>query len=198
MFFFFFTLQKEQLESHEQQLAKIENTLMEHKKGPIPTKGLALQNYKEKEAFLQYEVRKLQKKGNYKMKKYYTFSSSFSHFITLQLRRYKAYVSILTAKILADQQQQFELQQSNQLNEEDSDKFFKIQTATAPIRLQPMTSASSTPITTTAAAPNSINANDEQQQQQQQEHQSSQPSGNRYSTNNRAAIYRTDQQQDLG
>uniref|UniRef100_A0A1I8M6G6 PH and SEC7 domain-containing protein 4 n=1 Tax=Musca domestica TaxID=7370 RepID=A0A1I8M6G6_MUSDO len=145
-------LLKEQLESHEQQLAKIENTLMEHKKGPIPTKGLALQNYKEKEAFLQYE-----------------------------LRRYKAYVSILTAKILADQQQQFELQQSNQLNEEDSDKFFKIQTATAPIRLQPMTSASSTTITTTAAAPNSINANDEQQQQQQQqEHQSSQPSGNRF------------------
>ncbi|XP_061401194.1 PH and SEC7 domain-containing protein-like [Musca vetustissima] len=153
-------LLKEQLESHEQQLAKIENTLMEHKKGPIPTKGLALQNYKEKEAFLQYE-----------------------------LRRYKAYVSILTAKILADQQQQFELQQSNQLNEEDSDKFFKIQTATAPIRLQPMTSS-----TPPAAAPNSINANDEQQQQQQEP----QSGNSRYSTNNRAAIYRTDQQQDLG
>lgn len=50
-------LQKEQLESHEQQLGKLESTIMDHKKGPIPTKGLALQNYKEKESFLQYEVR---------------------------------------------------------------------------------------------------------------------------------------------
>lgn len=29
---------------------------MEHRKGPIPNKGLALQNYKEKENYLQYEV----------------------------------------------------------------------------------------------------------------------------------------------
>lgn len=116
--------------------------------------------------------------------------------LSLQLRRYKAYVSILTAKILADQQQQFELQQSNQLNEEDSDKFFKIQTATAPILVQPQSSATITP------ALNSINANEEQQsqsqQQSQQQQQPQQPSGNRYSTNNRAAIYRSDQQQDLG
>ena len=44
------------MESHEQQLNKFENTILEHKKGPIPSKGLALQNYKEKEVFLQYEV----------------------------------------------------------------------------------------------------------------------------------------------
>lgn len=31
----------------------------DHKQGPVPTKGLALQNYKEKEAFLKYEVRLL-------------------------------------------------------------------------------------------------------------------------------------------
>ncbi|XP_065355165.1 PH and SEC7 domain-containing protein isoform X3 [Calliphora vicina] len=132
-------LLKEQLESHEQQLNKLENTILEHKKGPIPSKGLALQNYKEKELFLQYEV-----------------------------RRYKAYVSILTAKLLADQQQ-FELQQCNQLNEEDTDKFFKTQVvATQPICLQPMP--------TSSAAPNSINANEQQLQlqQQQQLQQSSQ------------------------
>lgn len=129
----------------------------------------------------------------------------FSYFF--QLRRYKAYVSILTAKILADQQQQFELQQSNQLNEEDSDKFFKIQTATAPIRLQPLASTNVLTATTTASssAPNSINANEEHQEHQQlpspqlqQQQQQQQQSGNRYGTNNRAAIYRSDQQQDLG
>lgn len=49
-------LQKEQLESHELQLAQLEQELNEHKKGPIPSKGLPLQNYKEKESYLQYEV----------------------------------------------------------------------------------------------------------------------------------------------
>lgn len=108
-------------------------------------------------------------------------------------------MSILTAKILADQQQ-YELQQCNQLNEEDSDKFFKNQVVTAqPIRLQPM------PTSSTAAAPNSINANNEQQQssqsQPQQQAASTASSGNRYSNSNRATIYRSDrndQQQDLG
>lgn len=109
-------------------------------------------------------------------------------------------MSILTAKILADQQQ-FELQQCNQLNEEDTEKFFKIQVvAPQPIRLQPMP--------TSSAAPNSINANEQQQQQSsqsqpqsQQQQQQQQPTGNRYSNSNRATIYRSDrndQQQDLG
>lgn len=110
-------------------------------------------------------------------------------------------MSILTAKILADQQQ-FELQQCNQLNEEDTEKFFKIQVvAPQPIRLQPMP--------TSSAAPNSINANEQQQQQQssqsqpqsQQQQQQQQPTGNRYSNSNRTTIYRSDrndQQQDLG
>ena len=107
-------------------------------------------------------------------------------------------MSILTAKILADQQQ-FELQQCNQLNEEDTEKFFKIQVvAPQPIRLQPMP--------TSSAAPNSINANEQQQQQSSQsqpqsQQQQQQPTGNRYSNSNRATIYRSDrndQQQDLG
>uniref|UniRef100_A0A1A9VVW0 SEC7 domain-containing protein n=1 Tax=Glossina austeni TaxID=7395 RepID=A0A1A9VVW0_GLOAU len=53
-------LMKEQLESHEQQLDQLESSLMEHRKGPIPSKGLALQNYKEKENYLQYEQQQQQ------------------------------------------------------------------------------------------------------------------------------------------
>ncbi|KAH8332706.1 hypothetical protein KR074_009261, partial [Drosophila pseudoananassae] len=87
---------KEQLESHEQQLAQLEQDLNEHKRGPIPSKGLPLQNYKEKESYLQYE-----------------------------LRRYRTYVSILSAKLLEDQQQ-LELQAqkpSPAALEEEADTF---------------------------------------------------------------------------
>lgn len=48
--------QRDQLASHEEQVMKLENALTEHKQGTVPTKGLALQNYREKEAYLQYEV----------------------------------------------------------------------------------------------------------------------------------------------
>lgn len=48
--------QREQLGSHEEQVNKLENTLADHKRDTMPTKGLALQNYREKEAFLQFEV----------------------------------------------------------------------------------------------------------------------------------------------
>lgn len=53
---FLFLKQREQLASHEEQVAKIEDTVADHKRGSVPTKGLALQNYREKEAYLQYEV----------------------------------------------------------------------------------------------------------------------------------------------
>lgn len=49
---------RDQLSSHEEQVAKLENTVAEHKSGSVPTKGLALQNYREKEAYLQYELRR--------------------------------------------------------------------------------------------------------------------------------------------
>jgi len=49
-------LQKEQLESHELQVAQLKHELMEHQKAPVPSKGLPLQNFKEKESYLQYEV----------------------------------------------------------------------------------------------------------------------------------------------
>ncbi|XP_017082649.1 PH and SEC7 domain-containing protein isoform X4 [Drosophila eugracilis] len=89
-------LLKEQLDSHEVQLAQLDQELNEHKKGPIPSKGLALQNYKEKESYLQYE-----------------------------LRRYRTYVSILSAKMLADQQQlELQAQQPTPAaHEEEADTF---------------------------------------------------------------------------
>ncbi|KAH8306348.1 hypothetical protein KR018_008499, partial [Drosophila ironensis] len=94
---------KEQLESHEQQLAQLEQELNEHKKGPIPSKGLPLQNYKEKESYLQYE-----------------------------LRRYRTYVSILSAKLLADQQQlELQAQQiSPAAHEEEEADTFPVGTTT--------------------------------------------------------------------
>ncbi|EDX13953.1 GD20966 [Drosophila simulans] len=114
---------KEQLDSHEVQLAQLDQELNEHKKGPIPSKGLALQNYKEKESYLQYE-----------------------------LRRYRTYVSILSAKMLADQQQ-LELQAqhpSPASHEEEADTF-------------PVGTTACTPPT-----PQSINQKDQQKEQQQQ------------------------------
>jgi hypothetical protein len=51
-----FFVQRDQLASHEEQVAKLESETAEHKQGTVPTKGLALQNYREKEAYLQYEV----------------------------------------------------------------------------------------------------------------------------------------------
>ncbi|BFF92421.1 PH and SEC7 domain-containing protein [Drosophila madeirensis] len=117
---------KEQLESHEVQLAQLEQELNEHKKGPIPSKGLPLQNYKEKESYLQYE-----------------------------LRRYRTYVSILSAKMLADQQQlELQAQQPTQaILDEEADTF-------------PM-GTSCTPTT-----PPSINIQEQHQKEQRQQQSS--------------------------
>ncbi|XP_034127999.1 putative uncharacterized protein DDB_G0293878 isoform X5 [Drosophila guanche] len=119
-------LVKEQLESHEVQLAQLEQELNEHKKGPIPSKGLPLQNYKEKESYLQYE-----------------------------LRRYRTYVSILSAKMLADQQQlELQAQQPAQaILDEEADTF--------PV------GTSCTPTTTP-----SINIQEQQQKEQRQQQSS--------------------------
>ncbi|XP_016983058.1 PH and SEC7 domain-containing protein isoform X3 [Drosophila rhopaloa] len=113
---------KEQLESHEVQLAQLDQELNEHKKGPIPSKGLPLQNYKEKESYLQYE-----------------------------LRRYRTYVSILSAKMLADQQQLElqALQPAPAAHEEEADTFPVGNTTTC-----------------TPPTPQSINQKEQQQQQQ--------------------------------
>lgn len=44
------------MDNHEEKVSQLEAMLADHKKGPIPNKGLPLQNYKEKETYLQYEV----------------------------------------------------------------------------------------------------------------------------------------------
>lgn len=50
-------LQRQQLANHQNKVSQLEAALAEHKSATIPNKGLPLQNYKEKDAFLQYEVR---------------------------------------------------------------------------------------------------------------------------------------------
>ncbi|XP_055630211.1 PH and SEC7 domain-containing protein isoform X2 [Toxorhynchites rutilus septentrionalis] len=72
-------LLREQITSHEEQVNKLENLLAEHKRSTIPTKGLALQNYKEKEAYLLYE-----------------------------LKRYKTYYYLLSSRMNSDQSLDFE------------------------------------------------------------------------------------------
>ncbi|KAH8337436.1 hypothetical protein KR059_010014, partial [Drosophila kikkawai] len=130
---------KEQLESHELQLAQLEQELNEHKKGPIPSKGLPLQNYKEKESYLQYEI-----------------------------RRYRTYVSILSAKLLADQQQ-LELQATQPAqaaaHDEEADTF--------PVG------------NTTACPPSTPQSISLQQPKEQQQQQQQAPSTNRYSQQQR-------------
>lgn len=102
----------------------------------------------------------------------------------MQLRRYKVYVSILNAKILADQQQleqQLPLPLSNQLTEENSDKLpkrYQSQVTAAGA----VTSSGALMTAGSSAVTNSIIT-------------STQTSGNRYSY--RSNIYRADQQ-DLG
>lgn len=50
--------QREQLADHEERVCRLEATLEEHRKSPPEkgTKSLIVQNYKEKEAYLTYEV----------------------------------------------------------------------------------------------------------------------------------------------
>lgn len=48
--------QREQLASHEAKVAQLGNELVEHKRNAPPSKGLQLQNYIEKDMYLQYEV----------------------------------------------------------------------------------------------------------------------------------------------
>lgn len=51
-----FILQRDQLANHEEKVTQLEANLADHKRAQIPNKGLPLQNHKEKEAYLQYEV----------------------------------------------------------------------------------------------------------------------------------------------
>jgi len=51
-------LQREQLRDHEERVARLENELDDHRKN-VPERGakaLTVQNHKEKDAFLQFEV----------------------------------------------------------------------------------------------------------------------------------------------
>ena len=55
---FWFLTQREQLADHEDRVQKLEMALEEHRRDPPDrsAKSLFIQNYKEKDAYLQYEV----------------------------------------------------------------------------------------------------------------------------------------------
>jgi len=129
---------REQLASHENKVAQLEELLAEHKRSSVPSKGLPLQNYIEKEAYLQYE-----------------------------LKRYKTYVYVLSSRMLSEQQGDF---QNCLISDE-----------TIPQGYQQLTV--------------SLSGSNTGNNQIQQPITLNQPT-NRYSY--RAAIYRSEAQQDIG
>lgn len=58
-FMFSIHFQRDQLASHEAKVLQLTNDSAEHKRNVPPSKGLQLQNYIEKDMYLQYEVNKL-------------------------------------------------------------------------------------------------------------------------------------------
>ncbi|XP_037027767.1 PH and SEC7 domain-containing protein-like isoform X4 [Bradysia coprophila] len=72
-------LMRDQLATHEEKVSQLEANLADHKRAQVPNKGLPLQNHKEKEAYLQYE-----------------------------LKRYKTYVYILSSRLLEDEQAEYQ------------------------------------------------------------------------------------------
>ncbi|GAB0092512.1 SEC7 domain-containing protein [Sergentomyia squamirostris] len=167
-------LLREQLMSHDNKILQLENDIEEHRRGPVPTKGLPLQNYKEKENFLLYE-----------------------------LKRYKTYSEILSTRMMSgeqelqnsQQQQQQQLQvQSNMLPDEGLTNTYHTHSLIPNTGYQTNSSGAGVNLVT-----NSLQEQQQQQQQNQMQmamQQQQQSATNRYSY--RAAIYRSEAQQDLG
>ncbi|XP_055315600.1 PH and SEC7 domain-containing protein isoform X2 [Sitodiplosis mosellana] len=80
-------LLRDQLTSHEAKHSQLTNDLAEHKRNAPPSKGLQLQNYIEKDMYLQYE-----------------------------LKRYKTYVNILSSPMNSDGQNNFQNSISDETN----------------------------------------------------------------------------------
>ena len=144
--------------------------LADHKRGSAPSKGLPLQNYKEKESYLAYEV-------CLPIYCLWKFKTS-SYFCLFQLKRYKIYSNILNARVLAEQA---ELQNCILTDEE-----------TSPPISQPQ---SYQPLTVNLSSSN--NDTIQLQQPKLTSHQQ-QPSLNTNRYSYRAAIYRSEAQQDFG
>lgn len=70
-------MQKEQLATQEAKIVQLQQEYDDHKQGTAPTKGLALQNYREKEMFLKYEV------GFLKLEKLSFFKYLFLYFLKI-------------------------------------------------------------------------------------------------------------------
>uniref|UniRef100_A0A182N0G5 PH and SEC7 domain-containing protein 4 n=1 Tax=Anopheles dirus TaxID=7168 RepID=A0A182N0G5_9DIPT len=81
-------LMRDQLASHERQISKIVALLEEHKVSTAPPKGLALQNYKEKEVYLQYEL-----------KRYKTYYNLLSSRLTMEPQDFNNQHQVSTAAL---------------------------------------------------------------------------------------------------
>uniref|UniRef100_A0A182QQ28 PH and SEC7 domain-containing protein 4 n=1 Tax=Anopheles farauti TaxID=69004 RepID=A0A182QQ28_9DIPT len=81
-------LMRDQLASHERQISKIMALLEEHKVSTAPPKGLALQNYKEKEVYLQYEL-----------KRYKTYYNLLSSRLTMEPQDFNNQHQVSTAAL---------------------------------------------------------------------------------------------------
>lgn len=165
-------MQREQLASHEQQVEKLENVLQEHRSTLVPTKGLAMQNHKEKETYLQYEVTTGKKSRLSK--------NTDSIFSELQLKRYKTYVYLLNSHMSSSQPNDLinVIISSNALGESLSSDVED-------------SSESSNGAKTKQQNKDCTNSGAGAQTQQPQQHTT-----NRYSY--RTAIYRSDEQEEFG
>uniref|UniRef100_A0A1L8DVH4 PH and SEC7 domain-containing protein 4 n=1 Tax=Nyssomyia neivai TaxID=330878 RepID=A0A1L8DVH4_9DIPT len=152
-------LLREQLMSHDTKIIQLENEIEEHRRGPVPTKGLPLQNYKEKESFLLYE-----------------------------LKRYKTYSEILSTRMMSGEQEiqnalaQQQSSPAGLLADDGLSNSYHNPLITNPVGFQ--------------VGPNSSAPTAAIQQQHDSMQMTQQPATNRYSY--RAAIYRSEAQQDLG
>lgn len=89
-------LQREQLADHEDRVQKLELALEEHRKNPPErsAKSLVVQNYKEKDAYLQYEVWCRHRGWSLRAR-----CDPDSNAVSFQIRRYKTYVYILRSRM---------------------------------------------------------------------------------------------------
>uniref|UniRef100_A0A336LHI1 CSON011430 protein n=1 Tax=Culicoides sonorensis TaxID=179676 RepID=A0A336LHI1_CULSO len=69
---------QEQLVSHEKQIELLEQSLDEHKQGTVSSKGLEFQNFKEKETYLCYEIKRYKAYVSAMRNKFSEYENQFS------------------------------------------------------------------------------------------------------------------------
>lgn len=173
-------------------MAQLEASLAEHKRATVPNKGLPMQNYKEKETYLLYEVGLSHVKTHL-----YVFHHKYPCDPNAQLKRYQTYVTVLSQLFATEVDQVAANCYPNGMlgavNDEEDDAGMTVHQ----IQQQQQQPSLYQPLTVNLSGSASANNKTTQLQKQPQIHPPLpvQPT-NRYSY--RAAIYRNDDQHDLG